>query len=179
MLLDPSLTDGVKLPATGPRRAIGILTLVYFAPVVLMMAVMASPFAEGFREAMEKAQLQQQGVAGGPVGDLAYGDSAASAMGPEETEAAIAKARSDLDRLARLLDEERAQGRPLPFDWRGLQSLWTERFPSAPYPLDPFDSTTYGYMREGEGYRLWSTGPDVESFTEDDIVRAWTPRPTA
>ena len=169
-LLDPSLTDGAKLPATGAKRAIGILATLYFAPAVLMLAVLASPMGRTFREAMEQAQQQQSAAAAGGAGsELAYGDSS-YAMTPEQTEAATRQARHDLGRLASLVEGERAAGRPLPADWRELQALWTRRFPTVPYPMDPFDSSTYGYVREGDAYRLWSTGPDIESFTDDDIV---------
>jgi hypothetical protein len=43
-------------------------------------------------------------------------------------------------------------------------------------PRDPFDGAGYGYTRTGDGgYRLWSSGPDRASETEDDLVRVGTP----
>ncbi len=167
-MLDPSLEEGVKLPATGAKRAVGIIAAIYFAPAIVVMALMATTFGKSFREAMEQAQVQAEAqnaasVEGGPAGEYAMRD-------PAEVEAAVAKARRDVARLAGMLEGERAAGRPLPWDWQGRQELWTERNPAQPYPLDPFDSSTYGYARDGDDYRLWSTGPDVESYTDDDIV---------
>ena len=37
-------------------------------------------------------------------------------------------------------------------------------------PLDPFDGTQYGYDRRGDEFFIWSVGPDLESWTPDDLT---------
>ena len=167
-MLDPALEGGVKLPPTGAKRAVGIIAAIYFAPVVLVMALMATTVGRTFREAMVQARVQADAQSAASM-DGGSGEEYAM-RDPAEIDAAVAKARRDVARLALMLERERAAQRSLPWDWQGLQALWNERNPGHPYPLDPFDSSTYGYARDGDDYRIRSTGPDVESYTDDDIV---------
>jgi len=84
---------------------------------------------------------------------------------------------ADFDRLARLIDGELAARGRLP-DMDALDSLWAARYPHDPFPTDPFDGLDYGYVVDGREYRLWSSGPDGEGGTDDDIVRAPSARVT-
>ena len=166
-MLDPSLDGGVRLPSTGAKQAVGIIAALYFVPVIATVALMATKFGDSFREAMDQANAQQAAAAGGPAGAYAMLDSAEMAAAVDTS---IVIARADMARLAAVIEAERAAGQPIPWDWRELRSMWIVHNPGEPYPEDPFDSSTYGYESKGEDYRLWSTGPDVESYTEDDII---------
>ncbi|HEX6060399.1 MAG TPA: M48 family metallopeptidase [Gemmatimonadaceae bacterium] len=174
--LDPSLAGGAKLPPTGALRAVGILASLWLLPVIGAVAVMASPVGTAYRQAMESARqgaaqatLDASAVPGEPGAEPVY-----AMEDPAETArrnaANTATAQRDLMKLAILIEQGRARGEPIPWNWEELRDRWVARNPNVPYPEDPFDSATYGYERIGEDYRLWSTGPDVQSYTEDDLV---------
>jgi hypothetical protein len=78
--------------------------------------------------------------------------------------------RQDLDRVGRFLIEEAAAHRGLPTNSRDLWSIWKVTYPGERLPREPYDSTLYGYYRTRDGFVLWSSGPDEESDTEDDII---------
>jgi hypothetical protein len=76
----------------------------------------------------------------------------------------------DLERFAAVVKEFRASHGALPPDDKGLYKAWRELRPGEPTPMDPCDGNRYGYSVEGDGYFLWSAGPDGKNDTEDDIV---------
>ena len=39
------------------------------------------------------------------------------------------------------------------------------------FPTDPFDGALFGYETTDDGFRLWSSGPDGESGSDDDLVQ--------
>ena len=172
-MLDPSLAGDAKLPPTGARRALGIIALLYFSPALLVLAFVASPFGKEVRETLRQAQAQQAAMQADAEAGEGVGPTLAS-LGTEDATRAIDSAttvaRYDMARLAAAIEAERAAGRPIPWDWRELRAVWAARHPGEPYPEDPFDSSAYGYEGKGDEYRLWSSGPDVESYTDDDIV---------
>jgi len=79
-------------------------------------------------------------------------------------------ARADIGALSTLLDTRRAAGDVLPWDTNELYAVWSERNPDAPEPRDPFDGGRYGYRTRDDHYQLWSSGPDGESRTSDDVL---------
>jgi hypothetical protein len=42
--------------------------------------------------------------------------------------------------------------------------------PRSSEPIDPFDGSRYGYDQRGRDFFLWSVGPDLESWTADDLT---------
>jgi Zn-dependent protease with chaperone function len=76
----------------------------------------------------------------------------------------------DLERLKGLIEADRKQGRPLPWDVWDLYARWEQLHPADDAPLDPFSGYWYDYECHGDAYRLWSSGPDGENRTRDDIV---------
>jgi Zn-dependent protease with chaperone function len=76
----------------------------------------------------------------------------------------------DLERLKGLIEADRKQGRPVPWDVWDLYARWDEKHPDGEAPLDPFNGFWYDYECHGDAYRLWSSGPDGENRTKDDIV---------
>jgi hypothetical protein len=75
----------------------------------------------------------------------------------------------DLDRIGGFVMAEQAAGRGIPANSRDLWSIWKATYPSEPIPTDASDSAPYGYYRTRDGFVLWSSGPDGEADTEDDI----------
>jgi hypothetical protein len=75
----------------------------------------------------------------------------------------------DLERIGRFVMAEQAAGRGIPTNSRDLWFVWKATYPGEPMPKDAFDGSAYGYYRTGDGFVLWSSGPDGESDTEDDI----------
>jgi Zn-dependent protease with chaperone function len=76
----------------------------------------------------------------------------------------------DLERLKALVEADRRDGRPIPWDVWDLYARWEEAHPDDESPVDPFSGYWYDYECRGDAYRIWSTGPDGENHTKDDIV---------
>jgi len=86
--------------------------------------------------------------------------------GPEATQ----QVHRDIDRLKALLEADLDNGRSLPWDVWELYRRWTEVHPGEAEPTDPFSGYWYDYDSRGDAYRIWSTGPDGDNRTKDDIV---------
>jgi Zn-dependent protease with chaperone function len=76
----------------------------------------------------------------------------------------------DLARLKSFVEAERQHGRPVPWDVWDLYTRWEETHPHDASPIDSFSGYWYDYESHGDSYRIWSTGPDGENHTADDIV---------
>jgi hypothetical protein len=76
----------------------------------------------------------------------------------------------DLARLKMFIETERQHGRPLPWDVWDLYTRWQDAHPHDANPIDSFSGYWYDYESHGDAYRIWSTGPDGENHTADDIV---------
>lgn len=149
--LDPSLAAGTpRLRPIGAVRAATIIGLVIL-PVFIGTWVGASRFS---------SWIEQVGAEGqSPV-----------ALNPLDS----IQVRQDLDRIAAFVQAEHAAGRGIPANTPDLRAIWDETYPGQAMPRDPFDSTAYGYYRTRNGFVLWSSGPDRESDTDDDLLYRWT-----
>ena len=157
--IDPSL--GVGRPAgSGAARAIGILLLVALGGVAIIGAG-AAAFAR-ISQLLPAVQTEQTGS------ELFSGLSASAGAVDGDPTALALQARADLDALAAFLDARLAAGSGLPQTEAELAALW-EQATGEPLPTDPFDGVTYGYVVDGDTYLLWSSGPDGESGTADDL----------
>jgi Zn-dependent protease with chaperone function len=87
-----------------------------------------------------------------------------------EPAAAAAQVRNDLERLRLLIESDTRAGRQVPWDVWELYARWSEVHGKDAPPTDPFSGYWYDYDQRGGAYRLWSTGPDGENRTKDDIV---------
>lgn len=144
--LEPAL--GAARPAgSGAGRAIGILLLIVGAIAAAGFAG-ASAFAALSERVVSTTTTQQFGAA-----DLTVLEQ---------------QVNSDLTRIAAFLDAEIAAGRGLPTEDAELAARWESRTGDT-LPSDPFDGFDYGYFAEGTTYLLWSSGPDGETGTTDDI----------
>lgn len=155
--IDPSL--GVGRPAgSGTARAIGILLLIMLGSVAIIGAG-AAAFAR-MSDLIPTVQTEQSGEL--------FGGLAAPAGADGDATGRAAQARADLDALAAFLDDRLDAGSGLPQSQTELATLW-EQATGVPLPADPFDGFAYGYAVEGDTYLIWSSGPDGESATADDI----------
>lgn len=172
LALEPALEVGAPLPATGQLRALTLVMLLMLAPVVGMVALAtAAPdwWAETIREATAAGAAAADSTAARHYKPPVITDTAATAR------AAWAR----LDTLGLYLEARRGGGQQLPKSAEALYALYqAER--DAEAPLDPFDGLRFGYERDGDHFHLWSSGPDQESGTDDDLE--WRPaghhRPT-
>ena len=157
--IEPSLGFG-RPASSGAARAIGILLLV-LVTAVAMVGAGAAAFAR-ISQLIPTVQTEQTGndLIGGPF-------TPADAPDGDPTRLAL-RARADLDVLAAFLDARLAAGNGLPQSETELAAVWEEAT-GGPLPTDPFDGFDYGYHVDGDTYLLWSSGPDGESGTADDI----------
>lgn len=143
--LDPALAAGTpRLRPVGAMRAAAILGLV-FLPLGLGTWAAASKLPAIMQAANRKDETSP------PVNPL---DSL--------------RIREDLNRLGAFVMAEEAAGRGIPANGRDFATIWKATYSSEAMPRD-IDSTAYGYYRTRDGFVLWSSGPDRESDTEDDM----------
>lgn len=146
--LDPSLAAGTpRLQPVGALRAAGIIGLVLL------------PIGLGSWAAMSKLPaIMEQAKAGA--------NSESRSPNPLDS----VRVRQDLDRIGTFITAEETAGRGIPANGRDLGAIWNETYPGEALPKDAFDNTPYGYYRTRDGFVIWSSGPDGESDTDDDIV---------
>lgn len=94
---------------------------------------------------------------------------------PPDTEAPAKRVEADLQRLSAFIEEEWGGVAMLPESMEEIRTRWTLARPDEPLPMDPFDGFEYGYTRDGTSYWIWSSGPDGESGTADDIAYEGSP----
>jgi Zn-dependent protease with chaperone function len=155
--LEPSLTAGVVPSVRGPVRALSIIGIAVMIPVV-GAGVFFATLLPDLREFMEAA------------GSVEGYDSDWS---PPEIDEATGRAQveADFDRLSALLAAYHDETGMLPADEEELSELWESRQGGEPLPNDPFYDLPYGYIAMEGGVYLWSSGPDAELETDDDIER--------
>jgi Zn-dependent protease with chaperone function len=150
--LSPSLVQGSAASIRGPILALVILLMVFALPMIGSGLFMRSVLPE-FQKALLKAQ-----AAGQP--DL---DS------PIDVTAAKEQVADDLALLAEVANAHRESTGHVPADEATLILAWEESHGDRAIPIDPFDGNRYGYRVEENNFILWSSGPDGQSATEDDI----------
>jgi Zn-dependent protease with chaperone function len=162
--LDPTLQEGESSSAAGTLRAFAIMFgfLAVTVGGVFVVATMASGLVARFAPG-----LLQGDTAAEETGDTFGGPG--TAFEPATT--AAGDLREAFAAISSFINEEVAMGRPLPSNWADLNDRWTAgKGLDVPMPLDPYDGAPLGYDLTATGYRLWSSGPDSQAGTEDDIV---------
>jgi Zn-dependent protease with chaperone function len=156
-LLDPALGPGGRR-VRGPARGFAILFVFALVPVAAASFAI-NKIAPAFRQAMAEV--------GRANPTASYRPGAAAAVQQVTIE-------RDTMALAGLAQAVLARDGALPADDVALYEAWTRERPGTDLPLDPFDGARYGYEAHADGsFVLWSSGPDGESDTDDDIVRSW------
>ena len=161
-VLEPSLMGtSPRVYRAGPARAAAMLFFAVALPVGITGALVAANFPE-MLEQFNANLAESQGSIRESERDSVH-------VAPP-LDSAMKIARADLDALVDLLEERRAAGLVLPWDDDDLYDRWSEKYPDAPEPRDPFDGERYGYRTREDHYQLWSSGPDGESRTSDDVL---------
>jgi Zn-dependent protease with chaperone function len=155
--LEPSLAAGApRLRPVGALRAAAIIGLVLL-PIGIGSWAAASKLPAAMGAVKQKAQGQTNvETPRTPVNPL---DSVEVAQ--------------DLERIGAFVLAEHAAGRGIPANSRDLWAIWKATYPAEAIPTDAYDGSPYGYYRTRDGFVLWSSGPDGESDTDDDVE--WRP----
>jgi hypothetical protein len=103
-------------------------------------------------------------VDGCPSGPLRLSRATRPVVDPQ---LATAQVDADFDRLAGFIAEQ-CPSDTFPDHLEVVKERWSAKIGTA-FPVDPFDGLDYGFDRLEQGYRLWSSGPDGEPGTSDDI----------
>jgi Zn-dependent protease with chaperone function len=156
--IDPELAVGAPVSRHGAARAVLALGALPAATVVIFAAVAASGLGDAIRRLADSPSGVQQ------TGTSRSGTDSTYTPPPDATE----RARTDIARLAEFIEQERARG-VLPWNSRELYRRLQVEYPTAKGPSDPFDGTDYGYEQRGDHFLVWSSGPDGESWTDDDL----------
>jgi Zn-dependent protease with chaperone function len=155
--IDPSLGASAPMSRKGAVRA-GLVAIV--VPIVLLSAgisIATSKFVQQIRSIGDSTRVAQSRAA-----------TARRTEEPAYTPPADApeRARADILRIAKFIDANR-RDHGLPWNTTDLYhrlaagETWE--------PVDPFDDTHYAYQARGEDFIVYSSGPDGESWTADDI----------
>jgi len=83
----------------------------------------------------------------------------------------------DFALIETFLEQEQMAHRSLPEDGETLYDRWYRRGKPALELRDPYTGWGYYYERRGNGYVVWSAGPDGEIGTEDDHWFQWPHAP--
>jgi Zn-dependent protease with chaperone function len=167
--LEPQYLQGVTLPNNGPLRAIGILFAFLLLP--LGGAGIAAAVLVPTLSRVMAAAAPAEPAAFSPWGEAGAEEPAPRLVPPGEAEeVARTQVAADFDRLQVAITTWAAANGRLPADDEVL-GLWSE-LGDGPFPTDPFDGSYYGYYLEAADVAiLYSSGPDGEAATEDDIER--------
>jgi len=118
-------------------------------------AVFVATLLPRFQEAIENAQSLH--------------DASSPAVAPVDIDAALSQIETDTVRLASMVEEYHKETGAIPPDARELYGAWQSLRSGEEEPIDPFDAAQYGYYPTDGGFVFWSSGPDGEPETDDDI----------
>ena len=155
--LDVSLDPEARSAAGGTLRALSIIlgVLVILAGSIFLVA-RGPVFSLGRLLSFRGQSVTEDSSSAGPAYRIP--DTAG-----EDLAAAFAA-------IGAVLDKEASSGGSLPDDIDGLYTLWSQKKADEQMPIDPYDGQEIGYERTDDGYKLWSSGPDGASGTDDDIT---------
>jgi Zn-dependent protease with chaperone function len=150
--LHPPLMQLGHESARGSLRALGILFVVAALIVggtTALIGVMAtmSNFTEQLASATSTDVLQ-----------------------PVDPSEGARQVEADFKRLSAFIEEQWGITGLWPESMEEIRETWTFVQPNEQFPIDPFDGFEYGYMLDGTKYWIWSSGPDGDSGTDDDIA---------
>ena len=134
---------------------------------MLATMLVVGVMAPAFREAMETAMALEDNSSYYDYDD--YEEEEAEPMGPAEIEAATERFHREAEEIAALVREFEATNGVQVEDLDMVLEVRQARDPDAAELLDPFDGLSYGFDRVEDGFIVWSSGPDREPRTEDDL----------
>lgn len=155
--LQYSLVSNLKPQWRGNARAIGMLALSFMITTGITVGAMTF-----FAKVMEKVkEIQNETVS------ATYSKALVNQIGIDSAKVLVS---SDLSLLAEVVEEVKLSTGKLPEEKNySLSEVWKQYRPGKTEPLDPFDGYSYGYYISEDGYVIYSVGPDVEAYTDDDI----------
>lgn len=160
--LHPALAEGAPLTAKGPIRALAILATIFLLPVALGIGA-AAFVGPQIREWFETVAALE----GYDYDDSYYEEE--DGFEVEDPTLAAERANSEIEILSTLVREYHDRNGFLPDDFDPITKAWELQYPETEYPSDPFDGLPYGFEETEDGFAIWSSGPDQESATDDDI----------
>jgi Zn-dependent protease with chaperone function len=156
--LDPLLLKDEVSMLKGKIRATAIVALIVVLPIILTIGMWKS-FSNIIEQAIEQPEVNAQE------------ETTSKYKMTLDNKEAEAKVESDLKLLSELVQDIKLKTGSYPTDEdEELSSAWSLFKPDQKEPIDPFDGNPYGYYLEGNGYVIWSIGPDGSADTEDDII---------
>jgi Zn-dependent protease with chaperone function len=155
--IDPSLVGDTKTSVAGPSKALLLVLSVPAFFVALIGGAMSMGLGDKFRDAMLDASVQQAGT-------TTEEEEPEHVVPPNAAEIAT----TDITKLVAFIEEERRRG-GIPWNASELERRFTEVYPRATIPVDPYDGQDYWYDQRGQHYVVASTGPDKRLWTADDI----------
>lgn len=171
--LEPQYAQGLVPSVNGPLLASAILFGIFILPLAgvgIGAAIIVPQLQKALGSAALGAPASDSGL--GSVTDSSFGDADTpeTPTAPIDPAVVAATVESDFDRLEAMIRQWHADRGRLPEPGE-FTSAW-ERFGSGDYPNDPYDGAFYGYYLSSpdEGV-LYSSGPDGEGSTADDVVR--------
>lgn len=162
--LEPTLRGDGRIATRGPLRAIGILLACFALPLVAGVGGAAALWSR-LNESLETlGELESY-----EADDDGYDEEDDAFAFEGDPEAIALRAREELEQIAAAISDHLDNGGAMPEDWMEIEPIWNAAYPDVPLPEDPFDGLKYGYETTGDGFHLWSSGPDAETLTDDDI----------
>ncbi len=152
--IQPSTIAAVAPSSRGLVRALAIMGGLLVIPAVVSVVFVALLIPR-FQEAFENAQSLQ--------------DTSSPAVAAVDIDAALLQIETDMERLASVVDEYHEETGAVPPDAEELYGAWESLRSGEEAPIDPFDAAQYGYYSTDGGFVIWSSGPDGEPETDDDI----------
>jgi len=145
--IDDSLAPGHFHPLRGRALALAIIALfmVFGVGGSVALAVVGSRWLEEFERTLE-----------------------AEGSAFLDPDAGAAQVEADFRELLAFVGANWEADRP-PSSIEAIQERWEETR-DTPFPADPFDGRWYGYARLEGAFHFWSSGPDGEAGTTDDIL---------
>ena len=158
--LEPSLIGSApRTYRTGPLQAAAMIFFAVVLPLGAAGVLVASALPE-FMKGLE---------AGASAEANALDDADDEEFVPPPADSGLRIVNEDMASFTALLDRRRAAGELLPWDTDELYEAWASAHPGKSEPRDPFDGGRYGFRSREGHYQLWSSGPDGDSWTDDDV----------
>ena len=139
----------------GPIRAILIL-----AALVAIPTLLGGVFAATLLPKLQRTLLD--------AGEMDF-EAPLEPLTESEIAAAREQVENDFIAFERVVDDHLRSGGAPPSEYSDLAELWNDTFAGEEPPSDPFDGLPYGFDATSDGLRLWSSGPDREGGTDDDL----------
>lgn len=163
--IDPQLGKAVPYSTRGPMRAALILGAFVLGPYLAIFAAMAL-WMSALTALTSTSSLSEDADT-----SLEQAISESAPAQPERSvEEMAAQAHADLATIAEVVREHHAATGAMLADSDQLDEVWFEYRDEDHAPVDPFDGYAYGFLPTATGVRIFSSGPDAEGETEDDIV---------